>query len=185
MGAVVLAAACGSKEMDVFDEKGKPMDESEAASIKAEAEAEAEDLAPDFQMALFPTDLHNAGETLRLSDLRGNPVVVNFWFPSCGPCRAEMPDLERVFQKHRSDGVEFVGVQLLGLDTVEDGQAFIDETGVNFAIGADPDGGIVIDYNIRGFPTTVFIDENGSFVRKWTGPLNEEKLEEFVQELLE
>ena len=95
-----------------------------------------------------------------------------------------MPDLEKVFQNHRKDGVEFVGVQLLGLDTAQDGQEFIDEVGVNFAIGADEGDSIFRAYDVRSFPTTVFLDRDLRFVRKWAGPLNEEKLEEFVQELL-
>ena len=68
---------------------------------------------------------------------------------------------------------------------MQDGQDFIDEVGVNFAIGSDADGTIVRAYEIRSFPTTVFIDSDLKFVDKWAGPLNEEKLEEFVQELLE
>ena len=181
-----VAAACssGSEETAMFDEKGDPMAGDEAAAVRAAAEVDSADTAPDFQIVLFQTALHDAGENLRLSDLKGAPVVVNFWFPSCPPCRAEMPDLEKVFQNHRKDGVEFVGVQLLGLDSEEDGQEFVAEVGVNFAIGADEDGSIFQAYEVRGFPTTVFIDSDLRIARSWTGPLNEEKLEEFVQELL-
>ncbi len=181
-----VAAACSgpSQEAVMFDEKGRPIAEDEAAAIRAAATVVPADTAPDFELTLFQTALHNAGENLRLSDLKGHPVVVNFWFPSCPPCRAEMPDLETAFQNHRKDGVEFVGVQLLGLDTAQDGQDFIDEVGVNFAIGADEDVSIFRAYEVRSFPTTVFLDEDLRFVRKWAGPLSEGKLEEFVQELL-
>ncbi len=169
----------------MFDEKGRPIAEDEAVAIKAAATEDSADTAPDFDITLFQTALHNAGENFRLSDLRGQPVVVNFWFPSCPPCRAEMPDLETAFQNHRKDGVEFVAVQLLGLDTAQDGQDFIDEVGVNFAVGADEDDSIFRGYEVRSFPTTVFLDRDLRFVRKWAGPLNEGKLEEFVQKLLE
>ena len=98
---------------------------------------------------------------------------------------AEMPDLEASFQDHRADGVEFVGVQLLGIDTAEDGQKFVDELGVTYALGPDVDSDITIKkYKVAGFPTTFFLDKDHNIVRKWTGPLNREKLEEFVQELL-
>ncbi len=182
-----IAAACGSESEDaaMFNEQGEAMGEDEADAIRAATRIESADTSPDFELTLFQTALHDAGEKLRLSGLKGRPVVVNFWFPSCPPCRAEMPDLEKVFQNHRKDGVEFVGVQLLGLDSVQDGQDFINEVGVNFAIGSDADGTIVRAYEIRSFPTTVFIDSDLKFVRKWAGPLNEEKLEEFVQELLQ
>ena len=188
MAAVFVAAACGGQSEDaaMFDEKGEPMSEEEATAAKTTAEAmlDSADQAPDFELVLFETPLHNAGETLRLSDLKGNPVVINFWFPSCPPCRAEMPDLEKVFQDHRNDGVEFVGVQLLGLDSAQDGQDFITEIGVSYAVGADGDSSITREYEIRGFPSTFFLDRDLRIVRQWTGPLNEEKLEELVQEVL-
>ncbi len=169
----------------MFDEQGRAIAEDEAAAIIAAATADPADTAPDFEIALFQTELHNAGDNLRLSDLKGRPVVVNFWFPSCPPCRAEMPDLETAFQNHRKDGVEFVAVQLLGLDTAQDGQDFIEEVGVNFAVGADEDTNIFRAYDVRSFPTTVFLDKDLRVVRKWAGALNEGKLEELIQKLLE
>ena len=137
-----------------------------------------EDMAPDFELVLFGNANHEAGESLKLSDLKGKPVVINFWFPSCPPCVAEMPDLQRSFARHGGD-VAFIGVQLIGLDTVSDGQAFVDDLGVTYALGPD-DGAIIRDYSVAGFPTTVFVDKDQIIVRKWTGILNEEKLEELV-----
>ncbi len=143
------------------------------------------DAAPDFELTLFETANHEAGETLRLSDLRGRPVVVNFWYPLCPPCRAEMPALEQAFQDHRDEGVEFVGVDQLILGTVEDGQDFVDEIGVTYALGADVEGDLIAEYGIVGFPTTVFIDRDGTIVRKWTGILTAEKIGELIGDLLD
>ena len=187
VATALVAAACSDspQEAVMFDEQGRAIAEDAAAAIRAATTVDSADTAPDFEITLFQTALHDAGENLRLSDLKGHPVVVNFWFPSCPPCRAEMPDLEAAFQSHRKDGVEFVAVQLLGLDTAQDGQDFIDEVGVNFAVGADEDVSIFRAYEVRSFPTTVFLDGDLRFVRKWAGPLSEGKLEEFVQELLQ
>ena len=80
--------------------------------------------------------------------------------------------------------MEFIGVQLVGLDTVEDGKRFVNDMGITYPVGADEDGGIVQAYGITGFPTTVFIDRNQGITRKWSGVLNEEKLEELVAEIL-
>ena len=186
--SATFAAACSGEPEDaaMFNEQGEAMDEQEAADARAVAEGmvDSSDKAPEFELTLFNNALHDAGEHLRLSELKGQPVVVNFWFPSCPPCRAEMPDLEKVFQSHRTDGVEFVGVQLLGLDSAQDGQDFITEVGVSFAIGADEDGSIVRAYEIISFPSTFFIDRDLRIVRVWSGPLNEKKLEELVQEIL-
>ena len=143
------------------------------------------DAAPDFEIVLFETPNHKAGEVLRLSDLRGRPVVLNFWYPSCPPCRAEMPDLEQAFQAHRGKGVEFVGVEELILDTVQDGQDFVDQIGVTYALGADLEGDLIREYGIVGFPTTVFIDRDQKIVRKWTGILNAEKIDELIGDLLD
>ena len=141
------------------------------------------DPAPDFQLTLYGTETRQAGETLRLSDLEGKPVVLNFWFPSCPPCVAEMPEFERVFQNHRADGVEFVGVQLVGIDTAKDGQSFVNEVGVTYALGPDEDD-IITKYKVSGFPMTVFIDKEQNIVRRWQGVLNEEKMEEILGEIL-
>ena len=141
------------------------------------------DPAPDFELTLYGTETRQAGETLRLSDLKGKPVVLNFWFPSCPPCVAEMPEFERVFQNHRSYDVEFVGVQLVGIDTAEDGQNFVSEVGVTYALGPDEDD-IITKYKVNGFPMTVFIDKDQNIVRRWQGVLNEKKMEEILSEIL-
>ena len=159
------------------DAPGNSPSSNPAVSVEAN-----EYLAPEVELVLFDNANHEAGETLKLSALKGKPVVVNFWFPSCPPCVAEMPDLQKSFERHSGD-VEFIGVQLIGLDSVADGQAFVDQLGVTYALG--PDEGIIIrDYKIRGFPTTVFVDSDQNVVREWTGILNKEKLEELVGVIL-
>ena len=160
-----LAAACG----------GEPAPSADNAA--------AANIAPDFTLTLYETETRRKGDTLRLSDLKGSPVVVNFWFPSCPPCVAEMPDLERVYQSHKDEGVEFIGVQQIGLDSAETGQEFIKEIGVTYAVGADEDD-IITKYGLLGFPATAFIDRDQNLVRLWQGVVDEEKLEELVQEIL-
>ena len=139
--------------------------------------------APDFELALFENENHTRGAILRLSDLQGRPAVVNFWFPSCPPCVAEMPVLEASFQAHKDDGVEFIGIEFLGVDTIDDGQAFVDQLGVTYALGPD-EGDAIVDYKVNSFPSTFFLDKNQNVVRRWAGPLNAEILEEIIRELL-
>ncbi|MCH8205861.1 MAG: TlpA family protein disulfide reductase [Chloroflexi bacterium] len=185
----ILLAACGGSDSDdsqgvggVFDAGGEPMDESEATA--AAQVTRSSDAAPDFELVLFGNENHADGEVLRLSDLVGSPVILNFWFPSCPPCRAEMPDLEAAFQRHKADGVRFVGVTNMGLDTARDAKDFIAEIGVTYSLGADTDASIMRAYGVSGFPSTVFLDSEQNLVRKWTGLLNGEKLEELIQEVL-
>ena len=173
------AATEPSSTETVFDAGAKPMDEGEVKEVAVRSE----DAAPDFELTLFETENHSAGEILKLSDLTGRPVVVNFWFPSCPPCVAEMPDLEAAFNKHKADGVEFIGVQLIGLDSAADGQEFVNEVGVTYALGADV-GSIIRDYKVTGFPSTIFLDSQHNTVRKWTGILDSAKIEELIGDLL-
>lgn len=143
------------------------------------------EVAPDFEVEAFGNINYEPGELVSVSGFKGKPVVVNFWYPSCPPCRLEMPDLEATFNKHKDDGVEFLGVQSLILDTVEDGQEFIDEFGITYAVGPDADGSVLIDYGIVNFPSTVFLDKNHEIVRVWAGILTAEKLDEIIEPLIQ
>ena len=173
----LLGAATGIVFLLVACSGGSEEEASDAASSPAQD-------AVDLELVLFENANHARGETLSLSQYRGQPVVVNFWFPSCPPCVAEMPDLEAAFQRHRGDGLEFIGVQLVGLDTASEGQAFVEKMGVTYAIGPDETGDIIKDFRITGFPTTVFFDKDHNEVRRWSGLLTPEKIEELVQEVL-
>lgn len=159
-----------------------------ACGNSAEEDQESANRAADFELTLYANAEHQAGDTITLSQFEGRPVVLNFWFPSCPPCVAEMPDFEKAYQKHKGDGLRMIGVQLLGLDTAEDGQKFVQDLNVNYMLGpdrqGDSSGQILKNYQIQGFPTTIFIDKDHNVVRTWSGALNLEKLEELIQEIL-
>ena len=185
--ATFLLAACGGSDSEsgATDSAAQTTQAAPAsAPTSAGPVTRSADASPDFELVLFGNENQAEGEVLRLSDLVGQPVVLNFWFPSCPPCRAEMPDIEAVFQRHKDDGVRFVGVTNMGLDTAQDAKDFIAEIGVTYSLGADTDASIMRAYDVSGFPATVFLDAEQNLVRKWTGILNEEKLEELIQEVL-
>ncbi|MCH8311115.1 MAG: redoxin domain-containing protein [Chloroflexi bacterium] len=182
--AAFLIVACSSNGADAA------ASQSNADAAQPISGKTAKDLEPaiDFELVLFGNDEHEAGEQISLSSFAGDPVVLNFWFPSCPPCVAEMPDFEALHQKFKDDGLKVVGIQLLGLDTVEDGQTFVHRLNVNYMLGpdqtADKIGQTVMNYKISGFPTTIFIDRDQNIVRKWTGALNLEKLEELTLSIM-
>ena len=186
MGLVMLVpfiiAACGGGNGDT-EPTSAPAAAAQPPAV-AQQTARSPDATPDFQITLFENNNHTSGEVLHLADLAGQPVVLNFWFPSCGPCRAEMPDLEEAFKKYSSQGVQFVGIQAVGLDSVEDGQNFVNEIGVTYALGADEDSSIIRAYEVRGFPTTFFLNKEHEVVREWAGFLNLEVLDEVIPQLL-
>ena len=134
--------------------------------------------APDFSVPLYTG---GTGE-FTLSDHRGHPVVVNFWSSWCSPCRAEFPGLQAIANKYKADGVVVIGVNVQ--DTEEDARAFLDEQGTTFKAGPDNTGMVAHDYKLMGLPSTFFISRDGILSKDWVGEIDEEKLSEFVEELI-
>lgn len=133
----------------------------------------------------FAGDSFNAGP-FDTQLLEGSPVVINFWFPSCPPCRAELPEFERAYQEYGPPGggdIAFVGVQQLGLDSIQDGIDLFSELGVTFPGLPDNGSHIQLAYEIFSFPTTVFLDRNHNEFRKWQGALDHDTLVEILDEL--
>ena len=141
--------------------------------------------APELDLVLFGNANNTAGEAVKLSDFEGQATVVNFWYPSCGPCRLEMPDFEETSHKYDDDDLKILAVQVPGFDSAEDGQAFVDELGLTFSVGHAENAQVAKDYMLIGFPSTVFLNDKHEIVRTWSGALDAEKLEELVQELLQ
>jgi cytochrome c biogenesis protein CcmG, thiol:disulfide interchange protein DsbE len=99
------------------------------------------------------------GEPFRLEDLRGRPVIVNFWGPSCVPCRTEFPLLKAKLEEHADDGLVVVGVRMG--DTPETARDFIAEQGATWDTVDDPDGAIKSAYRVVARPQSYFIDRDG------------------------
>ena len=156
-----------------------------ASFMLAACGSDGPETAPDFEITLFVNENHGEGEVFSLSANQGQPAVVNFWYPSCPPCRLEMPHFEQASKKYRDAGLQFVAVQTLGLDTVQDGQDFVEDFELTFTIGPDtPEGEIVRSYEVLHYPSTFFLDANHEIVKTWSGPLNETQLEELIQLVL-
>jgi cytochrome c-type biogenesis protein len=144
--------------------------------------------APDFEITVYQGAEVLGGETVRFSELlaQGQPVVLNFWAGLCPPCRAEMPDLQGVYEEYQGQVLLFgldVG-PFVGLGSRDEGRALLEELEVTYPAGTTFDANVVRDYQILGMPTTVFIKPNGEVVRTWGGLLNKDKMIELVEELL-
>ena len=126
-------------------------------------------MAPDFQLK----DL--GGRDLTLSELRGSPVLLNFWASWCGPCKAEMPLIQAVYEdKAWSER----GLVILAIDIgepVETVEKFIQENGLSFTILLDGTMEVAKTYNIRAIPTTFLIDENGIIANITLGAFSNKK----------
>ncbi len=131
--------------------------------------------APDF--ALRGLD----GEMVRLADLRGKPVVINFWATWCQPCIAEHPVLQAGAKQYEGS-VEFLGV--IYQDEPENIQAFIDRRGAWGPSLVDDAGTVAIAYGVYGAPETFFIDRDGVIIKKATGALHPNELANLLNGML-
>ena len=129
--------------------------------------------ASDFELTLF------GGETLRLSDLEDQVVVLNFWASWCPPCRWEMPSFEKTYQEYKEQGVMFVGVAISDFESAA--LKFAGLTGVTYPIGLDITGEISRAYRVLSLPTTLFIDHEGNVARRLTNVANEAVLNLFIE----
>ena len=110
--------------------------------------------APNFTLQ------SRGGETVSLSDLRGEVVMINFWATWCGPCRQEMPHLEALHQRYSS-----LGFTLLGVNVEEDAKGvdkFLAETPVTFPVLYDPANDVSELYEVIAMPSTVMVDRSGN-----------------------
>ena len=131
-------------------------------------------VAPDFKLVSL------SGKEVRLSDLKGKPVVLNFWASWCGPCREESPLLGSTAKKY-DDNVEFLGVAVN--DSEDKVKTFSKRSGMDYHIGLD-NGSIADAYNVNGIPATFFIDSDGQIVDTWVGGISEENLTTRIEKLL-
>ncbi|MCB0117100.1 MAG: TlpA family protein disulfide reductase [Caldilineaceae bacterium] len=120
-------------------------------------------VAPDFEFTTF------SGETMRLADLRGKGVVLNFWASWCLPCRTEAPLLETAWRRERDNGIVFIG--LAYLDQEPAAKAFLAEFGVTYPTGPDLQSAAARRFRITGVPETFFIGPDGKIVSTVIGPI--------------
>lgn len=130
--------------------------------------------APAFSVPLFE------GGTFQLGEQRGRPVLINFWASWCIPCEDEAAALERASRRY-GDRVQFIGVNVQ--DTDANARAFLRRFGVTYPNGRDASGEVAVEYGMSGVPETYFVDRTGALVRKWQGPLDDERLRQFLDEL--
>lgn len=131
--------------------------------IVIEKNPEADFEEGEYALDFLATDL--SGNTIKLSDLRGKIVVLNFWFIKCSPCVMEMPDLNQVHSMYDTNDVVFLAVTFDRQELVEQ---FLEETQFDYTITPDANDAINI-YGVRSFPTNMVIDRNGQIVLKEIG----------------
>ena len=129
--------------------------------------------APDFELTALKGE-----ETIHLSELRGTPVLLNFWASWCQECKVEVHILEEFHKKYGSETEQIRVIGIAIQDTLQNAQAFASRFGKSYYLGLDDDAGnIALDYGIYGVPESFFIDPEGSIFFKQIGAVTSELLE--------
>ncbi|UOR14126.1 thiol-disulfide oxidoreductase ResA [Halobacillus amylolyticus] len=135
----------------------------------------AGDMAPDFKLETLD------GETIQLSDYRGQGVFLNVWATYCKPCEKEMPFIENQYQIFKDKGV-----QVLSVDVGESAvtvQAFVDRKGMTFPVLMDYGEELLDAYGIGPIPVTFLIDENGRVVDRITAGMTEKEIHGYMKRI--
>lgn len=148
------------------DTENKEVDPVEGESTDTE---EKVIIAPDFELETLD------GTMIKLSDLKGKNVIINFWATWCDFCVAEMPDLQKLQDTYKDEGLVILAVNVG--DTKEDVEKFIKENNLNLTILLDKDSAIANNYDLRSFPSTLAVNKDGEVVTGYIGMLTYEQME--------
>ena len=175
---LVGAVVCLIAAFFVVVEAGLPERATYTGFIEAGEEyaPELDAIAPPFEAPTL------AGGTLRLADLRGKAVLINFWATWCEPCKAEMPDLQAIYTEYQSRGLRVLGVNLG--EGKADVAAWVKELGLTFDIVMDNGQRIASMYQIRGQPSSYLIAPDGVITQIYYGPTIRQSLEAAIAPFL-
>lgn len=124
------------------------------------------------------------GRSIRMSEYRGKPVVLDFWATWCVPCKASMPHLDQVQERYREQGLVVIGVSVDDAP-VPDVRKYAQGLRVKFRLAMADESVLDLYGPIRSIPTTLFINRRGDIVRRVVGYVDEETLSSFANELVQ
>lgn len=172
---VLLLVGCQGAQGSARDGAG------EGSTLPAEVgtgEMRVGEPAPTFRLPA------QDGRVVDLAELKGEPVILNFWATWCGPCRVEMPELQAAYEQYQDEGLHLIGVEVASSGSAEESAAFLDEVGVTFPTYRDTDNAMEDAYLKRpALPTTVFIDREGIVRYVQLGPVTNELIQEQLDAL--
>ncbi len=134
------------------------------------------EIAPEIVLPTFD------GQIIKLSDLRGHVVVVNFWASWCKPCEQEAAELENTYRHYKNQGVVFLGVDYV--DTEPEARAYLRRFDITYPNGPDLGTKASHAYRIRGVPETFVIDQDGVLRNLFVGPTTQAALQQAIAPLL-
>ncbi|MCI5872621.1 MAG: cytochrome c biogenesis protein CcdA [Clostridiales bacterium] len=164
------------------------LSEASAAEDSEENDVGTEETAVpaiDFEL----TDQY--GETHTLADYKGKIIFLNFWATWCPPCRAELPDIQKLYEEYAAagdDSVVMIGVAAPGYGgekSAEEIAAFLEENGYTYPVLMDEGGELFLQYGVYSYPTTFMIDKDGNVFGYASGQLSEDIMRDIIRQTVE
>ncbi|SFR13304.1 TlpA family protein disulfide reductase [Desulfoscipio geothermicus] len=151
-----------------------------AGEVSLTLPGEQKTVDPDMSPPDFFIIGENKGETT-LSELKGKPVFINFWNTWCPPCRAEMPELDKLYREYGNDA-EFIFINITSQEeSLADVTTFLSDNGYSIPVYLDRRGEVAGAYGIRGIPTTVVLDAQGEVVYAAAGQISYDKAKSLIK----
>lgn len=135
--------------------------------------------APDFTLKTAD------GKEIQLSDYTGHPILINFWATWCPPCEYEMPGIQAAYEKYKDQGLTVLSVNFTAEDKLNDVKNFVSKYQLTFPVLLDQSGDVTAKmYGMIGLPMSVFISRDGVIRRIEVGGLQEDRVDQYIQEIL-
>lgn len=178
MALLLFLGGCGGAQQEV--PAPKPQAESDQGKAAPPAPKQGFQPQPGYQAANFTATDVFTGEKFTLNDLRGQVVFLNFWATWCPPCKGEMPEME-LLHKEMGDRVRIVALGADPRETPSQLASFATSMNLTFTIAYDR--AIAMEaYQVRGIPTSFFIDKDGVIRARHVGPLTVKQMKEYIAE---
>lgn len=181
---LIVIALIGLIGWGIYDTSLSSSNKTESSDVK-EAATTSKDLeiglqegnkAPNFGLKTLD------GQEVKLSDMVGKKVILNFWATWCPPCKAEMPHMQKFYEEQKNNQVTILAVNLTTSEKSSNNiGAFVKDYGLTFPIVLDSDGQVGQTYQAVTIPTSYIIDTKGVIRKKIIGPMDKEMMTELIQ----
>ena len=133
----------------------------------------------NFNISLYQPNV----DTYQTKDITKDAYILNFWFPSCGPCAKEVPHIEKLNNEF-GNKIEIIGIQMIGIDNTNDGLKFAQKLNLSYKLGYNSDNSTIKKYKINSFPTTIFVSKSNNKYIIWDGYIGYDDLLKNTKKIL-
>lgn len=181
LGGVFLAIQAGRDGGDDPQLIAPPTGQAAGTPVPDEDTGPIEGSGPVVGQPAPNFALRNAdGEIVKLSDLRGSVVWINFWATWCRPCKQELPDIQKLYGEKRDQGLEVLAINYQ--DPAEDAIAYFRDNDLQIPMLLDPNGSVYDQYRLQGLPDSFFVDREGNVAALHYGYMTEEKMRQRLEQ---